>query len=279
MIARMDHAPPQNLAPTCLGTALAAKFVVPTSGTANEIRQRATHLKRNANNAHSSNIISYVNHVTPIPDGCDSNAAASILCAGVTVYQAIKHSQTSESGRLDRSPRCRRRPSRFGADKKKLCLKLGADKCIDFKDSKNLVEEIKATTVSLGAGGALKAVGHPERHFSIFFMMFKYPRLVLRNQEDAVAAREQIHSDLSSSDLQFDCEVLTSRGLGTIDSLDVNERDRLAIAGTKMGKVEDGKNSCQHRSSQCTAGRIEVVRTVDPGEKPRPEETFNKALR
>jgi propanol-preferring alcohol dehydrogenase len=55
--------------------------------------------------------VSYVNHVTPIPEGFDSNAAASILCAvrmiyfiylmklilnkGVTVYRAIKYSQTS----------------------------------------------------------------------------------------------------------------------------------------------------------------------------------------
>lgn len=42
-----------------------------------------------------------------------------------------------------------------GADKKKLCLELGADKWIDFQESKNIVEEIQAITDGLGAHSAL----------------------------------------------------------------------------------------------------------------------------
>ena len=38
--------------------------------------------------------MSYTNHVSPIPPELDSTEAASILCAGVTVYRAIKYSNT-----------------------------------------------------------------------------------------------------------------------------------------------------------------------------------------
>lgn len=41
----------------------------------------------------SEYVKSYIRHVTPIPDGIDSAEAASILCAGVTVYRAIKYSR------------------------------------------------------------------------------------------------------------------------------------------------------------------------------------------
>ncbi|SJL18543.1 uncharacterized protein ARMOST_22137 [Armillaria ostoyae] len=43
-------------------------------------------------------MISDVNHVTPIPEDFPSDAAVSILCAGVTVYHTIKYSQTSAGG-------------------------------------------------------------------------------------------------------------------------------------------------------------------------------------
>ena len=36
-----------------------------------------------------------MHHVTPIPDSIESSAAASILCAGVTVYRALKYSETN----------------------------------------------------------------------------------------------------------------------------------------------------------------------------------------
>jgi hypothetical protein len=42
-----------------------------------------------------------------------------------------------------------------GADKKKLCLELGADKWIDFNETKDLVGDIKALTDGLGAHSAL----------------------------------------------------------------------------------------------------------------------------
>ncbi|KAJ7511646.1 chaperonin 10-like protein [Mycena galericulata] len=186
-------------------------------------------------------VVSYVNHVTPIPEGFDSNAAASILCAGVTAYRAIKYSQTAPGdwivlpgaggglGHLAvqyaKVAGLRVIAVDTGAHKKNLCLELGADKWIDFKETKNLVEEIKAITDGLGAhstvvtaasssgyqqaidylraGGTLMAVGLPGRatlEASIFFTVFKSISILgsyVGNRQDAIdaldiAARGQV---------------------------------------------------------------------------------------
>lgn len=42
-----------------------------------------------------------------------------------------------------------------GAEKKKLCLSLGADRWIDFKESKDIVADIKAATGGQGAHSAV----------------------------------------------------------------------------------------------------------------------------
>ncbi|KAH7100990.1 GroES-like protein [Auriculariales sp. MPI-PUGE-AT-0066] len=159
-------------------------------------------------------VVSYVNHVTPIPDGYDSFEAASILCAGVTVYRAIKYSETEHGdwivlpgaggglGHLAvqyaRARGLRVIAIDTGAEKKELCLKLGAEKWIDFRECKDIVKEIKGITGDLGAhaalvtaatgaayqqavdylrsGGSLMAVGLPgeaKLEASIFFTVFK----------------------------------------------------------------------------------------------------------
>ncbi|KAF7322135.1 Mannitol-1-phosphate dehydrogenase [Mycena kentingensis (nom. inval.)] len=117
--------------------------------------------------------VSYVNHVTPIPEGFDSKAAASILCAGLTVFRAIKHSQTTPGdwivlpgagGGLGHLAiqyakvfGLRAIAIDTGAAKKDLCLSLGADKWIDFKEHQgdDLVKKITDITDGLGAHSAL----------------------------------------------------------------------------------------------------------------------------
>lgn len=42
-------------------------------------------------------VLGPANYVTPIPDGLDSAAAAPLLCAGVTVYAALRKAN-AESG-------------------------------------------------------------------------------------------------------------------------------------------------------------------------------------
>ncbi|KAJ7470822.1 chaperonin 10-like protein [Mycena latifolia] len=195
-------------------------------------------------------VVSYVNHVTPIPEGFDSNAAASILCAGVTVYRAIKHSQTTPGdwivlpgaggglGHLAiqyaKVAGLRVIAVDTGADKKKLCLELGADKWIDFNETKDLVEDIKAITDGFGAhsalvtaaspsgykqaieylrgGGTLMAVGLPGKanlEASIFFTVYKSISILgsyVGNRQDAaeaiaIAARGEVSCKFIAKDL------------------------------------------------------------------------------
>ncbi|RDB27834.1 Alcohol dehydrogenase 1 [Hypsizygus marmoreus] len=176
--------------------------------------------------------VSYVRHVTPIPEGFDSNEAASILCAGVTVYRALKYSQTNPGdwvvlpgaggglGHLAvqyaKYIGLRVIAIDTGEEKKKLCLKLGADVWIDFKESKDIVADINAATDGLGAhsaivtaasssgyqqaieylrpGGTLMAVGLPGEatlNASIFFTVFKSISILgsyVGNRQDAKEA-------------------------------------------------------------------------------------------
>ncbi|KAF7327337.1 Alcohol dehydrogenase 1 [Mycena kentingensis (nom. inval.)] len=183
-------------------------------------------------------VVSFVNHVTPIPEGIDSNAAASILCAGVTVYRAIKYSQTTPGdwivlpgagGGLGHLAiqyakvfGLRVIAVDTGADKKKLCLELGADAWVDFRESKDIVADIRAITDGLGAhsavvtaatgegykqavdylrgGGTLMAVGLPGKavlEASIWFTVFKSISILgsyvgnRRDSEEAVAIAAQ----------------------------------------------------------------------------------------
>ena len=90
-----------------------------------------------------------------------------------------------------------------GDEKRKLCLELGAEAFIDFRESKDIVADVKAITGGLGAhsavvttaspsgytqavdylrpGGTLMAVGLPGKaglEASIFFTVFKVRKLM-----------------------------------------------------------------------------------------------------
>ncbi|KAG5335346.1 Alcohol dehydrogenase 3 [Termitomyces sp. T112] len=182
----------------------------------------------------SEYVVSFVRHVTPIPENLDSRAAASILCAGVTVYRALKYSQTTAGdwvvlpgaggglGHLAvqyaKDMGLKVIAIDTGAQKKKLCEDLGADVWIDFKESKNIVEDVKKATGGEGAhsavvttasssgysqaieylrcGGTLMAVGLPGKanlEASIFFTVFKSINILgsyVGNRQDAVEAIE-----------------------------------------------------------------------------------------
>ncbi|TFK49123.1 GroES-like protein [Heliocybe sulcata] len=179
-------------------------------------------------------VVSYVNHVSKIPEGIDDASAASLLCAGVTVYRAIKYSQTQTGdwivlpgaggglGHLAiqyaREKGLRVIAVDTGAEKKELCLKLGAEKWIDFRETKDLVADIKAAADGLGPhaavvtaatgaaysqavdylrnGGTLMAVGLPGEatlDASIFFTVFKGISILgsyVGNRQDAYEALE-----------------------------------------------------------------------------------------
>jgi propanol-preferring alcohol dehydrogenase len=177
-------------------------------------------------------VVSWVNHVSPIPEGLQGSDAASILCAGVTVYRAIKYSLTDvgdwiaipgAGGGLGHlavqyaaHKGLRVVAIDTGAEKKDLCLSLGAEKWIDFKESPDLVKSIKEATDGLGPhativtaatgeayeqavdylrpGGTLMVVGLPGTAIlgaSIFFTVLKGINILgsyVGNRQDAYEA-------------------------------------------------------------------------------------------
>ncbi|KAF9266012.1 GroES-like protein [Marasmius fiardii PR-910] len=119
--------------------------------------------------------LSYTDYVTPIPESLDSAAATPILCAGITVYKALKETKaiigewvaiTGAGGGLGHLAVQYAVAMGFrviaidtGSSKKELCHKLGAEKWIDFMESKDLIEEVQRMTGGLGPHAAVIAVG------------------------------------------------------------------------------------------------------------------------
>ncbi|KAF9442535.1 mannitol-1-phosphate dehydrogenase M1PDH1 [Macrolepiota fuliginosa MF-IS2] len=117
--------------------------------------------------------VSYANYVTKIPEGVDSASIAPILCAGLTVYKAIKTSGArigqwvaipGAGGGLGHlavqyavAQGLRVIAIDTGEKKKKLTLNLGAEKWIDFKESKDLVADVQAATGGPGPQVAIVA--------------------------------------------------------------------------------------------------------------------------
>jgi len=119
----------------------------------------------------SQYVVSWVSHVTPIPENMDSFEAASILCAGITVYRALKYSNAhigdwvalpGAGGGLGHLAVQYASAMGFrvlaidtGKEKHDLCMKLGAEKWIDFKTSKDLTKDIIAATDGQGPHAAV----------------------------------------------------------------------------------------------------------------------------
>jgi len=189
----------------------------------------------------SQYVVSWVTHVTPIPESMDSYEAASILCAGVTVYRALKYSQAhigdwvalpGAGGGLGHlavqyavAMGLRVLAIDTGKEKKDLVMKLGAERWIDFRETKDLVKDIiEATdgqgphsavvTAATGAayaqaidylrpGGTLMVVGlpaHASLSADIFFTVTKSISILgsyVGNRQDAresleIAARGKV---------------------------------------------------------------------------------------
>ncbi|KAF7794778.1 hypothetical protein EIP86_005916 [Pleurotus ostreatoroseus] len=179
----------------------------------------------------SEYVRSFVRHVTPIPAGLASAEAASILCAGLTVYRAIKYSGAKlgdwivlpgAGGGLGHlavqyatAAGLRVLAIDTGDAKKSLCLSLGAERWIDFRESKDIVADIQSITNGgphaavvtaatseayrqavdyLRPGGTLMAVGLPARatlDADIFWTVTKSINILgsyVGNRQDAYEA-------------------------------------------------------------------------------------------
>ncbi|VDC03557.1 unnamed protein product [Peniophora sp. CBMAI 1063] len=116
-------------------------------------------------------MVAWSDHLVPIPEGMSDEAAVPILCAGLTVYKGLKVSETKvgdwivipgAGGGLGHlaiqyavAMGLRVIAVDTGDDKKDACTKLGAEKWIDFKTSKNLVEDVVAASGAPGPHAAL----------------------------------------------------------------------------------------------------------------------------
>ncbi|KAK1234494.1 hypothetical protein PQX77_002295 [Marasmius sp. AFHP31] len=121
--------------------------------------------------------VSFTDYVTPIPESLDPAAATPILCAGITIYKAIKETKATIGewvaisgaggglGHLGvqyaKALGLRVVAIDTGSSKKELCAKLGADKWIDFMESKDVVKDVQEATGGLGPHAAVIAVGNP----------------------------------------------------------------------------------------------------------------------
>jgi len=214
----------------------------------------------------SQYVVSYISHVTPIPESLKSDEAASFLCAGVTVYRALKYSHTrpgdwiaipGAGGGLGHlavqyavhSFGLRVVAVDTGAEKRELCLKLGAEKWVDFRETKDLVKDIKeaaggdgphaalvsaATSAAyeqavdyLRPGGSLLVVGLPGKAkigASVFWTVVKSINIIgsyVGNRQDAyealnIAASGKIHCHHEVKPLSALSEVYEGMEQGTV---------------------------------------------------------------
>lgn len=123
-------------------------------------------------------VVSYSNHVSPIPEGLSLEEAAPILCAGVTVYAALKNSGAhvgdyvvvlGAGGGLGHLALQYAHVMGFitiaidsGADKEKLCKSLGASAWIDFARESDIVTAVRRVTDGVGAHAAIVAAASAE---------------------------------------------------------------------------------------------------------------------
>lgn len=110
-------------------------------------------------------------HVARLPQDCSLEAVAPILCAGLTVYKAIKESnarpgqQIAIAGAggglgvfaLQYAKAMGLHPIAIdgGEEKEKVCVELGAQAYIDFLKSSDIVEDVKRAAGGHGPDAAL----------------------------------------------------------------------------------------------------------------------------
>ncbi|KAL2678877.1 alcohol dehydrogenase [[Neocosmospora] mangrovei] len=110
-------------------------------------------------------------HVARIPKDCDLAGVAPILCAGLTVYKALKssgvrpgqHVAIAGAGgglgvfaiQYAKAMGLHVTALDGGDEKRKVCLELGADTFVDFKTSKDTVADIRAASGGSGPDAVL----------------------------------------------------------------------------------------------------------------------------
>ncbi|KAG7453245.1 mannitol-1-phosphate dehydrogenase M1PDH1 [Guyanagaster necrorhizus] len=188
-------------------------------------------------------IVSFVDYVTPIPDELPSDEAAPILCAGLTVYRALKESRarignwiaiSGAGGGLGHlaiqyavAMGLRVIAIDTSDEKRDLCLSLGAETFIDFMKGKDLVEEVKHAAGGLGPHAALLAVGDPRP--------FNQALMYLRKAGTMVS----VGMPPGQATLNVPIALLVTKGLKIVGSATGNQQDTLeALDLAARGKVK-----------------------------------------
>ncbi|ESK88735.1 mannitol-1-phosphate dehydrogenase [Moniliophthora roreri MCA 2997] len=120
-------------------------------------------------------VTSWTDYVTPIPENLESAAATPILCAGITVYNALKQCNarmgewvaiSGAGGGLGHlavqyaiAMGLRVVAIDTGSSKKELCQRIGAEKWVDFMESKDVIRDVQDATGGLGPHAAIVTAG------------------------------------------------------------------------------------------------------------------------
>ncbi|PGH06103.1 hypothetical protein AJ79_06637 [Helicocarpus griseus UAMH5409] len=114
-------------------------------------------------------ITSPARYMSPIPDGVPDEIAAPIMCSASTIYGSLEQSQLQAGNwavfpgggggvgiqgvQLARAMGMRPIAIDTGEAKRKLCLEMGAEHFVDFRETKDVVAEVVRLTDGLGAHG------------------------------------------------------------------------------------------------------------------------------
>ncbi|KAI9997805.1 hypothetical protein PInf_001736 [Phytophthora infestans] len=115
--------------------------------------------------------VSFADHVTPIPKTLDLASAAPILCAGMTVYKALKQIGGSPVRACYMGYKVVAIDS--GDDKPKLIESYGIKSIIDFKD-RDVIDQVRAATGGRGAHAVIVVAGSKDAYKDP--LMFLRPR-------------------------------------------------------------------------------------------------------
>ncbi|KAK2751097.1 hypothetical protein FQN57_000172 [Myotisia sp. PD_48] len=112
-------------------------------------------------------ITSPANYMTPIPDGVPDEIAAPIMCSASTMYRSISEAGLEAGNwavfpgagggvgiqgvQLAKAIGIRVIAIDTGANKRDLCLKMGAEHFIDFKESEDVIKDVIAASDGIGA--------------------------------------------------------------------------------------------------------------------------------
>ncbi|KAF9481294.1 mannitol-1-phosphate dehydrogenase [Pholiota conissans] len=216
--------------------------------------------------------VSYCNYVTPIPDGLDGASATPLLCAGLTVYKALKQTNlivgqwvaiSGAGGGLGHlaiqyavAMGFRVLAIDTGETKRKLCLSLGAEKWVDFRESSDLIADVKAATDGMGPEAAVIAAGDARP--------FNQAVMYLRLKGTLVCVGMPAANEL----LSFPITLLIAKSLTIVGSSIGNQQDiaealRIAALGkvncqTEVKKLEDINDVLEDLEAGKVAGRIVI---------------------